>query len=276
MKLVLDNHGGDTKVSKHMMDSCMIWFRIAYKADASDDHEQHHIANDMMSTRFGRIKRRDIIRIALFSIQGGKCNLCGQKYGIGHFHIDHVDALSTSKNNKLQNLQALCGPCNTWKSDRPMHLMQSLRRERGLDVTHPVYFQPMKKAPVSISTADYGLPPREVKKRTGSNKKENKYEEYWRISREILSENQNKPMVLGDFVSHPKFDELKEEVTSNASGKTSPINLFRSTVHCALLRCPFITNEKMQNDRGSVKLHYYLSEWNVNEPDGGRIRVVLN
>ena len=51
----------------------------------------------------------------LFDQQKGKCMYCGVKLGLAHFHIDHKTPRANEGKDTPDNLQLLCGPCNTRK-----------------------------------------------------------------------------------------------------------------------------------------------------------------
>ena len=51
------------------------------------------------------------LRIAVFELKGRKCVYCGNKAT----HIDHQIPVVRGGTNQLQNLEPVCGPCNTKK-----------------------------------------------------------------------------------------------------------------------------------------------------------------
>jgi len=53
----------------------------------------------------------------LYSKQKGKCNYCGCKLAIHHFHVDHKNPVGRGGSERLSNKQFLCGPCNSRKGD---------------------------------------------------------------------------------------------------------------------------------------------------------------
>lgn len=50
----------------------------------------------------------------LYEQQGGKCALCGVGFPLRNLETDHIQP---KRNDKIENLQLLCGACN--KGDRP-------------------------------------------------------------------------------------------------------------------------------------------------------------
>ena len=67
----------------------------------------------------------------LFGIQEGKCKGCGMRFDYRHFHIDHMFPKSKGGGDNIQNLQLLCGSCNTIKGDRDMPYLMKRLRELG-------------------------------------------------------------------------------------------------------------------------------------------------
>ena len=64
----------------------------------------------------------------LFGIQEGKCNGCEVLFPFRNMTIDHIIPRSRGGTNDPDNLQLLCGACNSTKSDRTQEeLIQSLR-----------------------------------------------------------------------------------------------------------------------------------------------------
>ncbi len=58
--------------------------------------------------------------VVLYGAQGGNCNGCGTHFLPQHLTVDHIIARSKGGTNHLDNLQLLCGHCNSLKGDRPM------------------------------------------------------------------------------------------------------------------------------------------------------------
>ena len=61
----------------------------------------------------------------LFGIQEGKCKGCDTRFDYRHFHIDHVFPKSKGGGDNIDNLQLLCGNCNSIKGGRPMEYLQA-------------------------------------------------------------------------------------------------------------------------------------------------------
>ncbi|MCY3858777.1 MAG: DNA methyltransferase [Gammaproteobacteria bacterium] len=58
------------------------------------------------------------LKNALYGEQGGDCNGCGTHFQKQHLTIDHIIAQSKGGTDHIENLQLLCGHCNSVKGDR--------------------------------------------------------------------------------------------------------------------------------------------------------------
>ena len=73
---------------------------------------------------------KDKIRKHFYGEQHGYCNGCGRHFEVDNFHIDHIYPESKGGAWHLDNLQLLCGSCNSIKGDRPMHYLNKRIKER--------------------------------------------------------------------------------------------------------------------------------------------------
>lgn len=65
----------------------------------------------------------------LYGEQAGNCNGCKQHFELRNFHVDHIIAQAKGGTDHLENLQLLCGHCNSVKGDRGMeYLLQMLNQ----------------------------------------------------------------------------------------------------------------------------------------------------
>ena len=77
----------------------------------------------------GRRRSRDI-KQQLYGAQGGHCNGCGEHFQLRNLTIDHITPRSRGGPDVDENLQLLCGACNSLKGNRPQsHLVAELRRQ---------------------------------------------------------------------------------------------------------------------------------------------------
>lgn len=65
----------------------------------------------------------------LYGEQAGYCNGCKQHFELRNFHVDHIIAQAKGGTDHIENLQLLCGHCNSVKGDRGMeYLLQMLNQ----------------------------------------------------------------------------------------------------------------------------------------------------
>ena len=69
-------------------------------------------------------------KVVLYGTQGGNCNGCGTHFLPQHLTVDHIIARSKGGTGHLDNLQLLCGHCNSLKGNRPMEYLRA-RLARG-------------------------------------------------------------------------------------------------------------------------------------------------
>lgn len=61
----------------------------------------------------------------LYGEQGGNCNGCQKHFEIVNFHVDHIIAQSQGGTDHIENLQLLCGHCNSVKGNRGMEYLNA-------------------------------------------------------------------------------------------------------------------------------------------------------
>ena len=123
--------GGDTEDPKYSIQKkCKEWFELSIRAVADNDSQLKRIAGSMEGDF---TSAKDAARVALFSQQGCRCNLCGQKYAIKFMALDHINSNKKDSDEPmsvLSNLQVLCHPCNSWKSQKSMKEAQKMRFDK--------------------------------------------------------------------------------------------------------------------------------------------------
>ena len=67
----------------------------------------------------------------LFGQQQGRCQGCGYDFPFRNFTVDHVVPRSRGGSDHLDNLQMLCGACNSLKGDRPQEYLLAELKTRG-------------------------------------------------------------------------------------------------------------------------------------------------
>ena len=69
----------------------------------------------------------------LYGKQGGYCNGCREHFKPLHFHVDHIIAKKRGGTDHIDNLQLLCGNCNSTKGDRGMeYLIKRIKDRREI------------------------------------------------------------------------------------------------------------------------------------------------
>ncbi len=68
----------------------------------------------------------------LFGQQEGLCDGCKGDFPFRNFTIDHVVPQSRGGTNHLENLQLLCGACNSLNGDRPMEYLMARLKEMAV------------------------------------------------------------------------------------------------------------------------------------------------
>ena len=69
---------------------------------------------------------------ALYKEQKGKCKGCEKKFPIRNMTVDHIKAFSKGGSDRLNNLQLLCGSCNSMKGKGTMSELKKKLRQQGI------------------------------------------------------------------------------------------------------------------------------------------------
>ena len=82
----------------------------------------------------GALSAADILRPVVYYLYGkqkGYCNGCGSHFEMRNFHVDHIVPTKKGGPDVDENLQLLCGHCNSVKGDRDMeYLMAKLESQK--------------------------------------------------------------------------------------------------------------------------------------------------
>ncbi len=72
----------------------------------------------------------------LYGIQEGYC-VCGEHFQFRNFTVDHITPVSRGGTDHIDNLQLLCGACNSLKGDREQAYLIAKLKERGIKARLP-------------------------------------------------------------------------------------------------------------------------------------------
>ena len=83
-------------------------------------------------TDLGQVPPYRTQKHTLFGKQEGQCAGCGIMFPFRNFTIDHIVPQSRGGTDHLENLQLLCGACNSLKGDRPQEYLLARLKEMGV------------------------------------------------------------------------------------------------------------------------------------------------
>ena len=102
-------------VQQRMRDELGMFYQGAHRTDVP------------RRTDIGKLPRYNSAenRKRLYGEQGGNCAGCSTHFEPQHFHVDHIIARAKGGTDHIENLQLLCGSCNSIKGDRGMEYLKA-------------------------------------------------------------------------------------------------------------------------------------------------------
>ena len=92
----------------------------------------HHRDDIPRRTDLGTLPHYRTHKHQLFGKQEGRCAGCRAAFPFRNFTLDHVVPQSKGGSDHVDNLQLLCGACNSVKGDRDHAVLIATLRERGV------------------------------------------------------------------------------------------------------------------------------------------------
>ena len=80
----------------------------------------------------GQIPNYRTHRHTLYGQQEGRCNGCGEHFPFRNLTVDHIIPQSKNGTDHIDNLQMLCGACNSLKGDREQAYLIAELKRRGI------------------------------------------------------------------------------------------------------------------------------------------------
>ena len=90
-----------------------------------------HRTDVPMRTDIKQMRKYDFDKNKLYGFQEGKCNGCKVLFQFRNLTIDHIVPQSKGGQNNEENLQLLCGACNSMKGDKTMEYLISQLKAAG-------------------------------------------------------------------------------------------------------------------------------------------------
>ena len=95
-------------------------------------YDVHHRDDVPTRTDLGKLPSYRTHKHQLFGKQEGRCGGCRVVFPFRNFTIDHVIPQSQGGSDHIDNLQLLCGACNSVKGDRPHASLLATLKDRGI------------------------------------------------------------------------------------------------------------------------------------------------
>ena len=134
--VVLDPFAGCATTCVAAQDANRDWVGIdisekAYQLVNQRLHEELGMFGDIISrtdipqrTDLGKLPNYKTHKDTLYGEQGGDCAGCGTHFEARNLDVDHIIAKSKGGTDHIENLQLLCGACNSTKGDRGMEYLK--------------------------------------------------------------------------------------------------------------------------------------------------------
>ena len=110
----------------------LVQIRIRKEIDLFHDFEPIRRTDIPQRTDIGEIPNYRTNKHLIFGNQEGKCAGCRTTFPFRNFTIDHIFPRSKGGHDGIENLQLLCGACNSTKGDRDQSYLISKLKNDGI------------------------------------------------------------------------------------------------------------------------------------------------
>ncbi len=110
----------------------LVQVRIRREIDLFHDFKPIRRSEVPQRTDLGKLPNYRTHKHQLFGKQEGHCRGCRVAFPFRNFTVDHVVPRTRGGTDHLDNLQLLCGACNSLKGDREQQYLVAKLREQGI------------------------------------------------------------------------------------------------------------------------------------------------